>query len=228
MITDPYPSAIQLNWDKQYRIIPSKYPPINFFEELVDPALMDEVFYIESLTNDRLREEAGEISLVPVADRVSGEGSSPVMAAFTHIGHPSRFTDGSFGIYYASNTLDTAIAETTYHRTIFLNYTQEEPGEIDMRVYIGEVMKPLHDIRSSAYDFLHDPDNWNPSQAFGKAMKQDHSWGLVYRSVRHQGGECLAALRPPAVSIPVQGPHLSYKWDGKTISDVFEKMRIPL
>ena len=226
MSSELYPSVIELKWDKQYRIIPSKYPPINFFENLVDPALMDEVFYIESLTNDRLREEAGAISLVPVADRVSGEGSSPLMAAFTHIGHPSRFTDGSFGIYYASNTLDTAIAETRYHRSVFLNYTHEDPGEIDMRVYIGQVIKPLHDIRSSKYDSLHDPDNYDPSQAFGKTMKLHQSWGLVYRSVRHAGGECIAALRPPAVSIPVQGPHLSYKWDGKTITDVFEKTRL--
>ncbi len=222
-MTDQYPPVVELDWDSQFRIIPSKFPPINFFEGLVDPALMEEAFYIESLTNDRLREEAGQITLVQPEDRVSGPGSTPVMAAFTHIGIESRFSDGSYGIYYASKTLETAIAETRYHRAQFLSSTKEEPGEIDMRVYIGEIIKPLHDVRSSEYDFLLDSDNWALSQQFGLRMKQDGSWGLVYPSVRDSGGECIAAMRPPAISIPRQGPHLSYHWNGKTIDHVFEK-----
>ncbi len=222
-MTDTYPETIDLDWESQYRIIPSKFPPIDFFEGLVDPALMDEVYYIESLTNDRLRQDVGEISLVPVGDRVSGPGSTPVMAAFTHIGFESRFSEGSFGVYYASDSLETAVAETSYHRAKFLSYTNEEPGEIDMRVYIGEVVEPLHDIRPKEYDSLLDPDDWKLSQTFGMRMKHDQSWGLVYQSVRYQDGQCIAAFRPPAVFIPRQGPHLSYQWDGKTIAHVLEK-----
>lgn len=226
MITKYYPEEVEPGWDNQYRIIPSKFPPINFFEDMADPALMDAVFYIESLTNERLRQEVGEISIVPVEDRISGPGSTPVMAAFTHIGFDSRFSDGTFGVYYAANNQETAISETSYHRAKFMGYTNEDPGEIDMRVYIGEVLQPMHDIRSPTYDYLHAPDDWKPSQVFGLEMKQSNSWGLVYRSVRHSEGECIAALRPPAVSIPRQGPHLSYYWDGKTISNVFEKKLI--
>ncbi|MET0102950.1 MAG: RES family NAD+ phosphorylase [Sedimenticola sp.] len=84
----------------------------------------------------------------------------------------------------------------------------------------------MHDIRDGIYEYLHDPDDWSPSQAFGSDMKARGSWGLVYRSVRQQGGECIAALRPPAVSIPVQGPHLSYTWNGREISAVFKKTQI--
>lgn len=225
-MTTPHPETVELSWDNQYRIIPSRYPPVNFFENLVDSDLMDEAYYIESLTNDRLRQEAGEISLVPAKDRISGPGSTPVMAAFTHIGFKSRFSNGDFGIYYASNSQQTAIAETSHHQAVFLGYTNEEQGEIDMRIYIGKVIKPMHDIRSSAYDFLHNPDDWMPSQAFGLKMKQGNSWGLAYRSIRHSNGECIAAFRPPAISAPIQGSHLSYYWDGKTISDVFEKKLI--
>lgn len=224
----PYPAAVELDWPHQYRIIPSKYPPINFFEDLADPGLMGEVFEIEAMTNDRLRVEAGDISLVPPEDRISGAGSTAVMAAFTHISPDvqSRFSDGSFGVYYAANSLETAIAETRYHRERFMRYTREAPGELDMRVYIGEVLKPMHDIRGNAYDVCHKPDDWSPSQALGKQLKQDKSWGLVFRSVRNPGGECIAALRPPAISIPRQGPHLSYSWDGNTISSIFVKKLI--
>ncbi len=204
-------------------MIPSEYPPINFFETLVDPDLIEQLFYIEGLTNERLRDEVGEINLVAPEDRVSGPGSTPVMAAFTHIGAKSRFSDGSFGVYYAARHLKTAIEETKFHRARFLACTREDAGEVDMRVYIGEVAQPLRDIRAAGYEHLHDPDDWEPAQAFGLQMQMARSWGIVYRSVRDPGGECIAALRPPAVTIPRQGPHLSYVWDGTRIIRVYEK-----
>ena len=214
-------------WECQYRIVASEYLPINFFEDLVDPDLMEELFFVEALTNDRLRDEVGDISLVAPGDRVTGPGSSPVMAAFTHIGAQSRFSDGRFGIYYAGESLITAIEETKFHRERFLGYTKELPGEIDMRTYVGEVARPLHDIRTG-HDDLHDRNTatWPVSQAFGQTMRKNNSWGIVYRSVRNPGGECIAALRPPAVTIPRQGPHLSYVWDGSRITRVYEKKQI--
>jgi hypothetical protein len=219
------PPLAELDWAHQYRVIPSEYPPINFFERLVAPELMNDLYYIESLTNDRLRDEVGDIALVPAEDRISGPGASPVMAAFTHVSpaSPSRFSDGSYGVYYAAKTLETAIAESKHRRAVFLAYTHEDPGEIDMRAYIGEVAKPMHDIRGDGYEHLHQPDDWTASQVFGKAMREIKSWGIVYRSIRDPGGQCIAALRPPSVTIPRQGPHLSYVWDGNSISQVYEK-----
>ena len=219
------PTTVELDWEHHYRVIPSEYPPINFFEQLVAPELMDALYYIESLINDRLRDETGDIVLVPTEDRISGPGSSPVMAAFTHISPdcPSRFSDGSYGVYYGSKTLDTAIEETKFHRAAFLAHTREDPGEIDMRVYIGEITKPVHDIRGDGYEALHLPDDWGPSQVFGHSLREGKSWGIVYRSVRDPGGECIAVLRPPAVTIPRQGPHLSYVWNGTSIVNVYEK-----
>ena len=222
------PPVTELDWDHQYRVISSEFPPINFFESLVDPELMEELYLVESLTNDRLRDGVGEIALLSPEDRITGPGSSPVMAAFTHIStdHPSRFSDGSYGVYYAARSLATAIEETRYHRARFLSYTNEDPGEIDMRVYIGEVAKPMHDIQGDGYVHLHAPNDWTPGQKFGRLLKDRNSWGIVHNSVRDPGGECIAALRPPAVTIPQQGPHLSYVWDGKYISNVYEKTLI--
>ncbi len=211
---------IKFKNQKQYRIIPSAYPPINFFEDIVDPSEMGALFEIESMTNDRLRQEVGDIFLVPEEDRVSGPGSSIVMAAFTHIGKPSRFTDGSYGIYYAAFTLETAIRETVFHRENFLNTTNEGPGEVTMRVYEGKILRPLNDIRKNEFIDLHHPDHWHTSQLFGRKIKHNHSWGLIYNSVRHKRGICIAAFRPPTVSIPQQTLHLKYHWNGKQITSV--------
>jgi len=213
---------VELSHQKQYRIIPSTFPPINFFEDLVDPDEMDVLYEIESLTNERLRQEVGDIFLVPVEDRVSGVGASIIMAAFTHIYKPSRFTDGSYGVYYAGLTLETAIKETVFHRENFLRATRENACNLTMRVYEGTINKALHDIRGPEYASLHHQDDYKESQIFGKNLKKLHEWGLIYNSVRHIGGHCIAIFRPPAVSIPRQKALLSYHWNGHQIVTVFD------
>jgi hypothetical protein len=44
--------------------------------------------------------------------------------------------------------------------------------------------------------------------------------------VRHEDGECVAAFKPQAVSIPVAGAALAYVWDGTRISKVYEKSEV--
>jgi hypothetical protein len=69
-----------------YRLIPSHFPPIALFENLLDPDELDAAYALESLTNDRLQDEIGNITLVPHDERVTGPGTTAIMAAFTHIG----------------------------------------------------------------------------------------------------------------------------------------------
>jgi hypothetical protein len=201
--------------EKYYRLVPSHFPPINLFEAVADPNDLALVFAIEALTNDRLRDEAGDLALVAAEDRISGIGSSPVMAAFTHIGTQSRFTDGTeFGIYYAAKSLNTAFCETIYHREQFLLATNEPDTELTMRCYINQVALPLHDIRGTDFHHLYGEDYRAPQQ-FAKSLRAAGSHGLAYLSVRDAGGECIAAFKPKAVTIPVQGGHYKYIWSGK-------------
>lgn len=216
------PNLVDRNNQKQFRIIPSIYPPINFFENLVDSSEMEVVWEIESLTNERLKQETGELFLVSPEDRISGPGSSVVMAAFTHVSKPTRFSDGSYGIYYAGLSQETAIKETVHHREKFLSATKEGPLELTMRVYEGTILKPLHDIRGNEYKLLHDPNSYKESQPFGRALREKKSWGLIYNSVRHHRGICIAAFRPPAISIPAQIAHLKYIWNGNKITEVLD------
>ncbi len=100
------------------------------------------------MTNDRLREEVGNIALVEPEDRVSGPGTSPIMVVFTHLNpEGDRFTDGTYGVFYAGKSIETAVAETKYHRIKFLQATNEPAQELDMRVYAVDLNAELHDIR---------------------------------------------------------------------------------
>jgi hypothetical protein len=66
----------------------------------------------------------------------------------------------------------------------------------------------------------HDPDSYVASQALARTLRADGSNGIVYDSVRHRGGECVAAFYPDVVAPCVQAPHFIYRWDGERIAAV--------
>lgn len=216
----------QIAWTSTARIVSSRFPPVGLFDEVADPADLAIVFEIEGLTNPRLREEAGDISLVPVEDRVSGPGTTPVMAAFTHLNPDgTRFSDGSYGVYYASKALETAVQESIYHRERFLRYSREPAIEIDQRVYYADIDAGLTDLRPfrETHPEWYDRDSYVASQQLGGELRKSGGNGIVYSSVRHAGGECIAVFRPCLLSPVTQGPHLTYVWDGNAIIEVYEK-----
>lgn len=216
------PPVRLVRWNHAYRIVSSRFPPAGLFDRIADPADLDAVFAIEALTNPRLREEAGALALVPAAHRISGPGSTPVMAAFTHLNpEGSRFSDGSWGVFYAAHTVGTAVEETAYHRERFLAATAEPPCEVQMRCYHTRVNARLHDIRGG-WQAAHDPDGYTASVQLARTLRAAGSSGIVYDSVRDHGGECLAAFHPDVVAPCLQAQHLIYRWDGARIAQVLE------
>lgn len=214
-----------------HRIVASRLPTIHLFERVADPADWEALYELESLTNPRLRNEIGDLSLVPVAERVSGPNASVVMAPFTHLSpQGTRFTDGRFGAYYAAESVDTSIAETRFHRENFLRATSQPPIELEMRCYLADVACDLHDLRTRRTDFpdIYDPASYAASQKFGRQLRDAGSNGVAFESVRRAGGECVAVFRPKLVQNVRQGVHLRYAWDGNSIRDVYEIRVVPL
>jgi hypothetical protein len=93
----------------------------------------------------------------------------------------------------------------------------EESIALTMRAYIGCVALEMHDIRGPQFVELHNPnaDDYSVSQMFARHWRAKGSNGLLYNSIRHPGSECIAAFKPTSVTIPIQGPHLKYFWDGE-------------
>lgn len=212
-------------WARSARIVSSRFPPVGLFDRVADPEDLDAVFALEALTNPRLRDQVGQIALMPPEERLSGPGTTPIMAAFTHLNPAgSRFTDGTYGIYYAGRTLETAIRETVFHREQFMRASREPPMHLEMRVYYADLDAEFHDIRGlrAKLPGVYAPDSYADSQPFGRALRATQSWGIYYDSVRDPGGECAAVFRPRAISPVTQGPHLVYGWDGARIAHVYE------
>ncbi|HVC63298.1 MAG TPA: RES family NAD+ phosphorylase [Acetobacteraceae bacterium] len=216
-------------WQPSWRIVPSRFPPIDLFERIADPADWEALISVESLTNDRIRDAVGDIALVPPEERVGGPGASIVMAAFTHLNPDgSRFSDGSFGVFYAAADLATAVTETRHHRARFMRATSQPPMELDMRVYVVDLDGELHDIGGlrQAMAAVYDPDDYAPGQALARRLRAAGSSGIVYDSVRRAGGACAAVFRPRCLTNPRQERHLCYVWDGRTIAAVGEKRAV--
>jgi len=214
-----------------HRIVASRLPTIHLFERVADPADWEALYKLESMTNPRLRDQAGDISLVPVADRVSGPNASVIMAPFTHLSpQGTRFTDGHFGAYYAAESVDTAIAETRFHRENFLRATSQPPMELEMRCYLADVSCELHDLRGRRAQMadVYDPASYAASQKLGRELRDAGSNGVAFESVRRAGGECVALFRPRLVQNVRQGVHLRYAWDGHVIGHVYEMRALNL
>ena len=208
-----------------HRIVASRLPTIHLIERVADPADWEALYKLESMTNPRIRNEVGELSLVPVADRVSGPNASVVMAPFTHLSpQGTRFTDGHFGAYYAAESIDTAIAETRFHRENFLRATSQPPVELEMRCYLADVACELHDLRGRRTELadVYDPASYAASQKLGQELRSAGSNGIAFESVRRPGGECVAVFRPRLVQNVRQSVHLRYAWDGQAIARVYE------
>jgi hypothetical protein len=221
------PPIRRLNWQRAYRIIPSRFPPVGVFDAIADPADLDALYQIEALTNPRLREAWGELTNVPMGRRVSGPGTTPLMAAFTHINPDgSRFSDGSFGVLYLAHEFATAVEETVYHRERFLAATQEPPVDLTMRCYISGVRGMLHDIRGG-WQAEHDPASYVAARKLGRNLRKEGSNGIAYASVRRKGGECAALFYPDLAKPCVQGKHLMYRWNGTKIAQVLEVSAVP-
>jgi hypothetical protein len=238
-------SAVPLSplaWTPCHRLIASRYPTVGLYDEIARPEDLDVVFAIEALTNPRVRQELGALSLVPPTERVSGPGATLVMAAFTHLNpEGSRFSDGHHGVYYAAESLETAIAEVSHHRALFLARTAEPEIDVDLRWIQADLRQRVHDIRARTVgpagtdlagqvaDHVADlaavyhPAQYGASQAFSRALREHGSTALAYDSVRRPDGQCVAVFKPRALTNARAAGHLSLHWDGQRISHWFEK-----
>lgn len=207
--------------------MPSRFPPVGLFDRVARPEDLEAVFAAEALTNDRLRDEAGEIHLVAPGDRISGPGTTPVMAAFTHLNpEGSRFSDGTYGAYYAAREMETAIAERAFHTGRFLARTHEPAGEHDMRTYLARIDAELVDLRGPALRGHQDVmarESYAAAQAFARARRAEGANGIAFDSVRRAGGECVAIFRPRLVRDCVQGAHICLVWDASRVTGWYEK-----
>lgn len=200
------------------RLIPSRFPPTGILDTIAAPEDLDAVIALEGWTNDRLSGELGLIkAIAPDEWAVGAPYATVVMAAYCHP-HPNggRFNTGARGAWYAALDLDTAIRETVFHRTNELAEIGVFEARVEMRLYLADFDALFHDVRARPdHDDVHDPTSYAAGQALGARLLSAGANGVLYRSVRHTGGECLACFRPRLVLNVRPAAHYEYRWEGR-------------
>ena len=222
MIDPGLVATSRVDWPRARRIIRSRFPPIDLFEDIADPEDWPLLIAAEEKTNPRLMGALGAIDLVPPHRRVAGPGATYLMAPFTHLSpdRPSRFTDGSYGVLYLADRFETALLETMHHHARFMACTREAPGwTSQFRELVMDLGATLHDLRGDNPPVAPalDPNDYAESQRLAASLRVSGSDGVAYPSARDPEGQCAGLFYPDCARNPVQGRHLDYHWDGRRV-----------
>ena len=194
-----------------------------------DDAHLQAIFELDNATNDRLLAEHRMLPGIGIEELVFAVPHAAVInAAFCHP-HPlgSRFNGPGRGAWYAGFALETSQAEVGFHKTVQLAEIGRFHDSVSYDDYLADFSAEFHDLRSasarsgaadaSASSRMRaylDPDSYEQSQALAERLLDGGSLGVIYPSVRHPAGTCVACFRPALVANVRRGKTYRFTWDG--------------
>ena len=202
--------------DDTHRLIPSRYSEQgeSVLERLTDdPEDLNALFELERATNDRLLGEAGLLPGITVRELVFGLSYSHIVnAAFTHA-RPfgSRFNGPERGAWYAAFLRATSELEVAYHKSKELQEISWPEKETFTYVdFLADFRGTFHDVRNDTrFGHCLDRNSYGASQHLARELLEEGSAGVVYPSVRHKVGTCIACFRPALVNNVRKGVSIS-------------------
>lgn len=237
------PLTAPISQDDTHRLIPNRFyaEGESVLSRLgLPPAQMEHLFQLDDATNARLAGEANLLPGITVHELVFAVPHYHIInAAFTHA-RPggSRFSGADRGVWYAGFSLKTAEAEVAFHYGEGLREVNwEEEETVDYREYLADFRADFHDLRTGilpddklrddeprreiAYKKYLQPGSYRASQQLGRRLLDRGSAGIVYPSVRHAGGTCIACFRPALVGNVREGARVTF-----TFLDAFHAPKI--
>ena len=183
----------------------------DLFDDLSDnPADWQTAIKLELATKPRMF-----VSPVPVIDRPFEDArwNDAIHYPFRHW-MKSRYSDGSFGVWYGADSIETTVHETVHHwRSGFLQdagFTR--PGiRAERKLYRVRCDAALVDLRPAVAHVLAlvDPADYSLTQQIGARLHREGHPGLVSRSARCDG-DIHGVLNPAVLSDPRQVCFLTY------------------
>lgn len=194
--------------------------------DLVSEDDLRELFEIEGATSRRLISQARGTGGVDAHELVYGVPHAAfINASFAYAKprEPNRFNGADRGAWYAALQLETCIAEVKFHLTNFLADAGDFRAVVDYAEMFASFAGEFVDLRQHPnHSSLH------PKKAIGypagNALAEDARSrglnGIIYPSVRQEGGTCFAVLFPHAVQSVAQGDVHRMTWSGSPNPDV--------
>lgn len=205
-----------------HRLIPSRFSETGTVLEEVatDETTLADAARLDAATNERIHGEHEGLSGISAFELVYGIPNAHIVrAAFLHPGpFGARFSDSSRGAWYAAVAIETSIAEVGYHKAKRLSemvvpeltggrpdgdVSTYDDWQADFQAAI-HVLEPVEDYS----EYLQPepvPECYRSSQQLARHLLSEQANGVLYPSVRHPGGICVACFRPALVYKPRRG-----------------------
>jgi hypothetical protein len=211
--------------DDTHRLIPSAYEEETVLSRLTTESdELTALFELEGATNERLLGEAGFLPGITVRELVFGVSYSHIVnAAFTHAKPSgSRFNGPERGAWYAGFSLETAGIEVAFHKSEELREINWQEQETFLYAdFLADFRGEFHDIRGDPrFVRCLDPNSYATSQKLAGELLDKGSAGIVYPSVRHSGGTCIACFRPALVNNVRKGAQVSVQFENALAAPV--------
>jgi hypothetical protein len=134
----------------------------------------------------------------------------------------SRFSDGSFGVWYGCDSAETSVYETAYHWFYGLLTDagfEKEKVVGERKLYDVTCDAALLDLRplTAQHPGLMHPSDYSSTQSVGARLHREGHPGLVTTSVRCTAGHNYVVFNPAVLSNPRLHCQLSYRLDGQHI-----------
>jgi len=203
-----------------HRLVPSRYLPRGDSVLVAiadDDAHLQAIFELDAATNERLLAEHQLLPGIGLEELVFAvPHASVINATFCHA-NPlgSRFNGPDRGAWYAAFGLATSQAEVGFHKSVQLAEIGRFEDSVTYDDYLADFSAAFHDLRRGRQTRAYlDPDSYVASQELAERLLDAGSLGVIYGSVRHGGGTCVACFRPALVANVRRAKTYRFTWEG--------------
>ena len=218
--------------DDTHRLIPSKYSAgSSTLTDLADGNLRiaQDLAELDSVTNDKVLSEYNRLPGINSRELVYAIPYHQIVnASFIHSNpNGSRFNGPDRGAWYAGFEVATSLSEIIFHRTVMYREIKRFADVVSYDDYLADFRGQLHDLRRPGrYREYLSPNSYERSQILGERLLREGSMGIVYPSVRNEGGTCLVCFRPALVANLRKGTTYRLSWNGSPEPTVNASARI--
>lgn len=193
---------------------------------LVEQDELDALAEIEGATSQRLIAETRGTPGLASNELIYGVSHPAFINAAFANSKPlelNRFNGPDRGAWYAAFDVETSLEEVKFHMTEFLARTGDFNAAVEYAELFASFAGEFVDLRDSPDHpalSLNTAGGYAAGNALANAVKTAGVNGIIYPSVRHEGGTCLVALFPHAVQSVAQGDVWRLTWEGEQAPNV--------
>ncbi|MEH6408925.1 MAG: hypothetical protein V7741_00250 [Hyphomonas sp.] len=204
--------TITLKEQKLYRLIPSRFPPVDLYERVAERECWGEIFALEEKTNPRLRKaaEAGD-NAAPAQNWNAAPFAYPKPRG-------TSFTRPRDTALVAFSTQEAALWMSLVQRAAFLFECDMPPTKVITRLLVTPVTGCFLDWTDQDMT----EDRAERVEIAERCRLTDGVDGVAFRHPDYPHADAYCILKEPVLGQTCQSRHFSYTWNGDKFTEVHD------